>query len=71
MLFPVGRGHEHLDVLADDLGLRIPEQPFRGRVHRFDGPQLINGDDGVDGRVQDRPCSRLAFEQRLLGRGPR
>ena len=35
----IGLGHEHLDVLPDDLLRRITEEAFGGRVERLDRPR--------------------------------
>ncbi len=63
----VGLGHEHLDVLPEDFGGLVTEQPLRGRVHRLDHPDLVDGDDCVHGGVEDGPGPSLAFEKCLLG----
>ena len=62
MLVALGLGHQHRDVAADDLVVRVAEDPLGGRVHRLDNPLLVDGDDAVDGGVDDRlePDGRLA-----------
>lgn len=46
-------GHQHLDVLSDDLGRRVAEDPLRRRVERRDRAVLIDGDDPVNHVVHD------------------
>ena len=54
VLVVVGRRHQHVDVAADDLGARISEQPFGSGIERLDVPALIDDDDPVDRRIDDR-----------------
>ena len=54
MLVPIGRGHEHLDVLADDLFGSITKQSLRRRVESIDDSTFINRDDSLDNRLYDR-----------------
>ena len=61
VLVAVRLGHEHLDVLADDLARRVAEQPLRRRVHRLDHAASVDRDDRVHGGFEDRPCPRLAI----------
>ena len=61
-----GRGHEHRDVLPDDLRGGVAEDPLGGRVERLDGPLLVDGDDAIHGGLDDRPDSVPALEQLLL-----
>ena len=58
----IGLGHEHRDVAADDLLVGVAEDPLGGRIHRLDAPRFVDGDDAVDGRVDDgfEPDGRLA-----------
>ena len=67
VLVPVGLGHEHLDVLADDLGGRVAEEPLGRRVHRLDLAVRVDGEDRVDGRVEDGAGAGLAVFQFLDG----
>ena len=60
MLIAVRLGHEHLDVLADDLDRRVAEEPLRRRVDRLDEPAAVDGDDCIDGRFENGPRPRLA-----------
>ena len=59
--FPMGRGHQHLDVLAHQLGAGIAEEAFRRRVDRIDDAALVDDDDGVWGGPGDRAQAFLAF----------
>ena len=62
MFVPLGLGHQHRDVAADDFIVCISENPLGGRVHRFDDTGFVDGDDAVNGGVDDRlqPDGRLA-----------
>src|SRR5687768_14146877 len=53
VLLPIGTRHQQLDVLTKDLGRRVPEQPFCGRVERLDESLGIDHDDAVYGRRED------------------
>ena len=64
----VGRGHEHVDVLADHLGCGVTEDPLRGEAELFDPAPMIDDDDRVDRRVQQRPELELGLV-RASGRG--
>ena len=54
VIFAIGRWHQHLDVLADDLLGRIAEQPLRGAAERLDDATLVDHDHRVRDRIQDR-----------------
>src|SRR6516225_1170573 len=72
VLRPIRLGHEDLDVLADKLVSRIPEQPFGRRVDRLDQAAVIDGDDGGNRRLQDPPQFRgLACSRGSRGRNLR
>ena len=51
----VGLRHEHLDVLADQLGRAVTEQSLGRWVDALDEPAIIDGDDGRDGQFKDAP----------------
>ena len=53
VLTPIWLGHQHLDVLADELGRAVTEQALGGRVDVLDQSPIANGDDGRNGRLQD------------------
>ena len=57
-------GDEPCDVAADEVGQAASEQPFRGRVGRFDLPVVAEGDDGVGHGVHDGTDALLAGPQR-------
>ena len=55
VLVAIRLGHQQPDVLADDLGRGISEHLLGGEIERLDRAVLIDRDDRVDGRVDDRP----------------
>ena len=63
----IRRGHQHLHVVAHHLVAGVPEQPLGRRVHRFDGPLFVDGEDGVDRRVEDGAGAALALLQAAHG----
>ena len=68
MLGPVGLGHEHLDVLADQLRGAVAEQAFGCGIDALDQTAIIDRDDGGDGRFQDAPeLGGLRFAARPAG----
>ena len=66
VLTAVRLGHEHLDVLADELGSVITEQALGGGVDVFDQSSIVNGDDGRNGQLQD--AAELGRLRRRRGR---
>jgi hypothetical protein len=54
MLRPVGLGHQDADVPADHLVGAIAEQPLGRRAEAADPAVLLDRDDGVGRRVDDR-----------------
>ena len=64
--FTIGRGHEHLDVLADDFVRAVSEQPLRGNTERLHDPALVDHDHGVGNGFQDRLEVRFARSQILF-----
>ena len=65
VLFPVRRGHEHLDVLADHLLGGIAEHPFGGGIDRLDDAAGVDGDDRIRRGVQNGLEPFFAGPQRL------
>ena len=63
VLLLVRRRHEQLDVAADHLGRGEPEQPLGRRVERLDDASFVDGDEGIDGRVEDGTEPGLAGVQ--------
>ena len=57
-------------MLADQLRGLVAEDPRRGRVHGFDRPRLVDGDEPAQHVVQDGACALLALAQRPLRRPP-
>ena len=53
MLFPVWRGHQQLDVLADYLGLGVAEHLFGRPICGLDHALDVNCDDRVKRGVPD------------------
>ena len=68
MLVPVRLGHEHLDVVAEDVAARMAEEALGRRIHRLDLAALVDGDDGIDGGIKDRAGAGLTLEEGLLCR---
>ena len=54
VLLPVRRRHEHRDVAPDQLVARISECPLSRRIDRLDRAGLLDGDDGVNGGMENR-----------------
>ena len=67
MRLVIGRRHQHVDVLADDFGFAVAEEAFRGMAEGLNDPALVNHDNPVGDRVQDRAQPRLAFTKCELG----
>jgi hypothetical protein len=63
------RRDEAVERRAERGGRRHPEQPLRGRVEQHHPIRLVDGDDGVERRRDDRRESVLARGERRLG-GP-
>ena len=61
MLVVVRRGHQQADVTADDLRLRVTEQPLGAGIEGFDAAPAVDHDDAVNRRVDDRqqPCVQV------------
>jgi hypothetical protein len=66
----VGLRHEHLDVLADQLGRGVTEQALGCGVYALDEPGIIDGDDGGDSRFKDAPqfCGLCFRRSRLTSK---
>jgi hypothetical protein len=45
-------GHQHADVLADDVGRGIAEHELRGSTESDDLPEMIDYDDRIDRRIE-------------------
>ena len=54
VLVPVGLGHQHLDVLPDQLARVVSEQLFGSRIDALDNAYRIDGNDRIHGRPQHR-----------------
>ena len=62
----VGARHQHVDVAAQHLADAIAEQPLRRRVECLNRPAIVDDDDAVDRRFDDRPHALFALAERLL-----
>jgi hypothetical protein len=52
---------------AQDLGPAVAERPLGGRVELDDPPPVVDGDDAVQGGLEDGRLARFALAHRLLG----
>ena len=65
VLTVVRLGLQHVDVVADNLRGRVAEDALCSRIKRLNDAMRVDGDDSVDGAVQDGTLSFLAlFERR-------
>ena len=62
--------HQHLDVLANHLCRRIPQNGFSRRAVARHDALIINRDNRLRGGIQDRPQARLAFFKAMLDLKP-
>ena len=69
VIVPVGRRHQHADVLADHFGGGITEELFGTEIERFDTPARIDQNDGVDGGIDDRPQALFTLPETCRWRG--
>ena len=67
VLLPIGRGHEHPDVLPNHGGGGIPKEALRRRIQRGDHAVLIDRDDPVHGGLEDGVTAGFTVPQRGLG----
>ena len=70
MLLAIGRRHEELDVLADDLIRQVAEQPHGGGAERLDPRFLVDDHHGIGHRLQDGSQMGFAGPQGFLGADP-
>src|SRR5258708_1142972 len=68
VLLAIGRRHEHLNVLANDLVLFEAEEARSRPAERMDRAVLVDGDDRIWHRVEDGAKPGFAFANRILGR---
>src|SRR5262249_29578444 len=68
VLAPIGFGHQHLDVLADDLVGGIPEQLLARRIEHQHRAVRVDQDRSIDGSFKQGLHARRAFAHRPLGR---
>ena len=60
MVFTIGGGHQSLDVLSDDLGSLVAEQPLGGAAERLHDAALVDDDHGFRHGVENRLQMGLA-----------
>src|SRR5437867_8279661 len=53
VFFVVRSGHQDIDVSAEDLGARVPEQSFRRWIKGLDASATVDDDDAVDSGLDD------------------
>src|SRR5438105_55870 len=56
---------------ADGRRARIAEKPLRRGIEVDDAVAVVDGDDGIDGSVEDGALARLAVGESALGAPPR
>src|SRR5205814_2944293 len=66
VLATVRLGHQQLDVAAHQFRLNVAKEPLRRRIGRLNDAVLVNGNDRVDGSVNDSARSRVALTKGLL-----
>jgi hypothetical protein len=64
----VGR-HEEIDVAADQLVDGVAEERFDGRVGDFDNALAVDGNDGIDQRVDDAADAGIGLPVAVDDRG--
>ncbi len=69
VLVAIRCGHQHADVLAEQLLGRISEVRSAGGIEALDRAALVNGDDAVDGRIDDAAYPRLALAKVRVSQG--
>src|SRR4029077_14225383 len=68
VLLPQARRYDQFGyVRAQHVRSVVAEDSFRGRVELHDLPFVVDGDDAVEGRVQDRRFAVLTLLQSELG----
>src|SRR5213078_2065116 len=68
VLVAKARRDDHLDHLAaDDLVGLVPEGPLGGRVEFEHAPVVVDRDDAIERRLEDRSMPRLSLAHRSLG----
>jgi hypothetical protein len=65
VLLAIRRGHQHADILANELVGGIAEDALRGGVDRLDDPALVDRDDAVDRRIENGIQPRLPIVESL------
>ena len=70
VLLAIGRRHEELDVLADDLIRQVAEEPHGGGAERLDPRFLVDHHHGIGHRLQDGSQMGFAGPQGFLGADP-
>ena len=64
---PMWFRHQHTHVPSKSFAACVPEKTFGGVVIFFDAPLIIDNDNAVDRRIQDRTNSGIAIAQALAG----
>jgi hypothetical protein len=63
MFLPVRRRHQQTDILPDYLLGLETKHLFRSRIHGLHGPVFVDGDDGLDRRLQNGPQTLRGIAQ--------
>jgi len=67
VLLAVWRGHQHADITAEHFLRAVAKYPLGRRIDGFDDAVLVDGDDGIDGHIEQRTKARLGI-MRVLSR---
>jgi hypothetical protein len=65
MILPIGRRHQLVDVLRENLRLAVSEQTLRRRAERSYQSPIVDDDHGIRNSIQDRAEMRLAKAEEL------
>src|SRR6266568_5471069 len=67
VLIAIRNRHQDADVPTDELGLAVAKEPLGRRIEGSDAATLVDNDEGVGRRIDDRAQARLARSQLALG----
>ncbi len=67
VLIAIRNRHQDADIPTDELGLAVAKEPLGRRIEGSDAATLVDNDEGVGRRIDDRAQARLARSQLALG----